>query len=289
MDQFRKNTIALYGKHGKDWLERLPAIRAAISKKYQLSALNPVSNMSFNYVCSGMQNEKPIMLKLGFDQQAFSKEADCLQAFEQYGSAKVIATEPGMIIMQKLDPGMTLKSYFPQKDDQALTILCKTILQLHKAQIPKHHHFFPLKKILSILDQDLDIPQKLLDSARALRDDLLLSTKKEVLLHGDLHHENLLQHGNDWKVIDPKGFIGDPLFDLCAFILGPIPELLQQNNRTGLIQKRIKICAHELQAPQQRIQDWLYVKSVLGWAWCLDDNMAPDYFKGCVSLLEKIR
>jgi len=31
-----------------------------------------------------------------------------------------------------------------------------------------------------------------------------------VLLHGDLHQDNILSHGDDWLVIDPKGVIGFP-------------------------------------------------------------------------------
>lgn len=41
-----------------------------------------------------------------------------------------------------------------------------------------------------------------------------------MLLHGDFHHDNILLSNNgDYVIIDPKGVIGDPVFDIPRFIL----------------------------------------------------------------------
>lgn len=42
----------------------------------------------------------------------------------------------------------------------------------------------------------------------------------------DLHHDNILQNGHAWVVIDLKGVIGEPAYEVSAFIRSPIPELL---------------------------------------------------------------
>ena len=63
------------------WVCRL--LTAELASKYQLTNLVPVSNMSFNYVVSGLQNEKPIIIKLGLDEKALSQEAACLQSLAQ--------------------------------------------------------------------------------------------------------------------------------------------------------------------------------------------------------------
>ena len=202
-----------------------------------------------------------------------------------HGTCELIACKPGMILKQKANPGTTLKEYFPDRDKQAVAILCQSVQQLQKAEIPKQHNFLPLKKLLTILDNDLTIPRDILSKARELRDDLLASTDTEVLLHGDLHHENLLKHDDDWLVIDPKGFIGDPVFEACAFIHNPIPKLLEQTKPIDLINQRVNACAEQLDFSTQRIQDWLYVKSILGWIWCLQDNTSPEYLKRFVNLL----
>lgn len=46
-----------------------------------------------------------------------------------------------------------------------------------------------------------------------------------MLLHGDFHHDNILL-GNDGEyiIIDPKGVIGDPVFDIARFILNEFDD-----------------------------------------------------------------
>ena len=114
---------------------------------------------------------------------------------------------------------------------------------------------------------------------------MLSTTTKKVLLHGDLHHDNILKNGDGWLVIDPNGFIGDPAFEPAAYLCNPIPELLQEDNANEIISNRIKLCSTELKIPEQRIADWLYAKAVLCWAWSLEDNLDPVYWP---KFLEKI-
>jgi streptomycin 6-kinase len=296
MSDFTTNIIAQYGARGEAWLAALPTITAGMAKKYGLTELVPVSNMSFNYVASGYQAAKPIILKLGLDNKALAKEAHCLKAYAAHDAAEVFASDEGMIIMERAVPGTTLKEYFPAREDEAITILCSVIKTLHQADIPKTHDFFHVSDVLKSLDKDLEIPHKLLTKARHLRDKLLATTDKTVLLHGDLHHDNLLYKGdgqawrrekNDdgWMVIDPKGFIGDPAFELAAYLCNPIPELLQESAAKQMILQRINSASAALDIPEQRIHDWLYVKSVLGWAWNLEDNHDPGYWP---LFLEKI-
>jgi len=285
----------MYNDEGKEWLDSLPDITAKIANEHNLSGLTPVNNMTFNYVASGYQNDTPIILKIGMNSKALAKEASCLKAFAKHAVAEVIANDNNMIIMQRAVPGSTLKDHFPDNDIDATKILCASIKELHKASIPEGHNFYHLSELFKTLDQKLAIPDEILTKAKHLRDDLLKSTTKEVLLHGDLHHDNILKNGDGWLVIDPKGFIGDPAFEPAAYLCNPIPELLQENHtpptprlrRTSaeIIENRINICSAELDIDYRRIADWLYAKSVLCWAWSLEDNLDASYWH---NLLENI-
>ena len=68
---------------------------------------------------------------------------------------------------------------------------------------------------------------------------------------------------------------------LCIFI----PELMPENQPRDIMGKCINICSAELGIDSQRIADWLYAKSVLCWAWSLEDNLDPSYWH---NLLENI-
>jgi len=281
----KQNIIKIYGAKGRQWLDSLPEIIAKIAGEHNLSGLTPVNNMTFNYVASGYQNDNPIILKIGMNSKALTKEASCLKAFALASVAEVIADDTNMIIMQRAVPGSTLKAHFPDNDIDATKILCASIKELHKASIPENHNFFSLSELFKTLDQKLDIPDEILNKAKHLREDLLKSTTKEVLLHGDLHHDNILKNGDNWLVIDPKGFIGDPAFEPAAYLCNPIPELLQENQPREIIENRINICSAELGIDSRRVADWLYAKSVLCWAWSLEDNLDASYWKEFLSIL----
>ncbi|MDF1758150.1 MAG: aminoglycoside phosphotransferase family protein [Legionellaceae bacterium] len=284
MLDFEENINNIYGELGCKWLANLPGIVKQLASKYSLTDLHPVDNMSFNYIAKGYQNSKPIILKLSLDNKGLSKEADCLKAFSNHGVVEIIAREDGCLIIEQAQPGTTLKEYFPSNDNDSLEIICKIIKKLHTSTILENNNFQYIEKLLKVLDNDLDIPKDVLLNARRIRDNLLSSTQNKVLLHGDLHHDNILKNGNRWLVIDPKGFIGDPVFDVCAFISNPIPELLEQDNPGEIINQRIGGLAKWLGYPEQRIRDWHYVKIVLCWAWCLEDNLDVEYWKHLIYL-----
>lgn len=43
-----------------------------------------------------------------------------------------------------------------------------------------------------------------------------------MLLDGDLHHFNILRaHRQPWLAIDPKGLVGDPAYEVGAFLYNP--------------------------------------------------------------------
>ena len=52
-----------------------------------------------------------------------------------------------------------------------------------------------------------------LQKARDIRNQLLATALDPVLLHGDLHHENIIKHGDNWVVIDSKAVTGNPAYE----------------------------------------------------------------------------
>ena len=286
MKELEKNIINLYGKKGKQWLANLPNLIAQVGTTYGLSNLNPVKNLSYNYVLSGFQDNQPIILKLGQDIDGLKQEAKALEAFLGFGVVCVIAENDGLLLQIRAMSGVSLKSYFPTKDNKAISITLNTMKRLHKAPIPRVHSFPNVKDWLSILDKDWEIPEKHIQKARALRDNLLKTSGKEVLLHGDLHHDNILQNGNDWVVIDPKGVIGEPAYEVAAFIRNPLPELLKHDNVQAIVNNRIMCFAEMLKLPERRILDWCFVQAVLSWVWALEDRYDATYFEQIIELLE---
>jgi len=274
---FESNIINIYGEKGQQWLDDLPKLITQVEATYGLSNLKPVEALSYNYVLSGFQGPEPIILKLGLDIDGFKREAAALMAFSGFGVVEVLIENNGLLLLECAVPGVSLKSYFPKKDDEAINITANVIKRLHKAPIPSHHPFPHIKDWLAVLDSDLKIPAQTLQKARELRDQLLKTAASDVLLHGDLHHDNILQNGNDWVVIDPKGVIGEPAYEVAAFIRNPIPELLNYPDAPNIIHNRVTRFAELLELPSQRILDWCFVQAVLSWVWAIDDGCDTSY------------
>lgn len=284
--KFESNIRNIYGLRGQKWLLNLPNYVKDIASKFDLYDLKAVPNLSYNYVLSGFQDNHPIILKFSLDSLGLKKEAHALECFSGFGAVNIIAKEDNMLLLSRAVPGISLKSYFLHKESEAIDIVCNLIKRLQQAKIIEGYYFPNIKDWLSILDKDWEIPLLYLQKARKLRDQLLASSCTDLLLHGDLHHDNILQDHNDWLIIDPKGVIGEIAYEITTFIYNPIPELLMQDDVTDIIQKRITRFSNNLNVSQTRIIKCCFVKIVLSWIWELDDGCDTRYFERMAKIFD---
>lgn len=282
---FQSNIISIYGEKGKAWLDALPQIVSAISSRLDLRDLQEVTNLTYNYVLSGFQGDNPMILKLGIDSEGLAREAFALKCFAGCGAVTVLSEDDGMLLLERTVPGTSLKSYFPDKEQESIEIVCGVMQKLHQASIPVAHNFPRIHDWLTALDKDWSIPDEHLQKARMLRDQILRTAGPDVLLHGDLHHDNILQNGNEWLVIDPKGVIGEPAYEVAAFIRNPIPELLNHADAPNIIQGRVTRFAELIGIPAKRIIDWCFVQAVLSWVWAIEDGCDTGYWERLVEVL----
>jgi streptomycin 6-kinase len=277
MNNFETNIVNLYGDLGRAWLVDLPAISLKSAEEHGLSDLKPLSDLTYHYVLSGFQGELPIIVKLGMNQEDLHREAGALRAFAGVGGVGVLAESQGLLLLERAVPGCSLKSYFPSQDEEAMKIAYGVMKRLHQAPVPKEG--FPhLKEWLAVLDGTWNIPSLYLEKARALRDKLLATPKEHVLLHGDLHHDNILQNREDWIVIDPKGVIGDPVYEVTSFIRNPLPELFASEEAARFIAKRITYFSKVMDLDPWHIHHWCYVQAVLAWVWAIEDGRDTLHF-----------
>jgi len=124
--------------------------------------------------------------------------------------------------------------------------------------------------------------------ARTLRDELLNTTDAPILLHGDLHHDNILAHDNNWKVIDPKGVIGELSYEVGCFIRNPLDDLPSHSDSLKIITNRINAFSKNLILDPDRIAKWCFVQAVLATVWSLEDNITPTSFKHLTDIFDEL-
>lgn len=262
--KFEQNILGVHGDKGRQWLAGLPHIVEEHAAEWRLQNLTPVSNLTYNYVLTGFQDTKSVILKLAPGADILKQEADALQAFAGYGAVSVLGQADGALLLQCAMPGRSLKGCFPEKSGKATVIACAVMQKLHCAPLPPNKRFPHMNDWLGALDQDWDMPIHYLKKARMLKKQLSATISESVILHGDLHHDNVLADGDDWLVIDPKGVIGVPIHETWTFID-------DAERDTQIISETFGYAAHH-------VRQWHFVHLVLAAIWNLQDRTSPKFF-----------
>lgn len=252
-----------------------------------------MKDMHTAYMVSGLRDDQPIVLKISPDEATLSQEAAALKYFEGAGIAKLHDSVAGALLLEQISPGESLASHFPKQDTDATKIFCDVITLLHQAYAPRTHTIklgFPhIRDWLKALDEAQEcINLYYLKKARKIRDYLLETSAAPILLHGDLHHFNILKHHEHWIAIDPKGVMGEPCYDVAAFIRNPISTLFDVPDIGLLLNRRIDQCAALLGFDRHRILLWCFVQTVLCWVWALEDFVDPKNYIRLIKIFDRM-
>lgn len=243
-ETFRNNIVDLRGEQGQKWLESLDDIVQNLAKKWNLSHLKAFSNLTYNYVLSGYQNGNvPVVLKVGIENDLLQKEAEMLRFFANYGAVTLIDSCDGALLLQRCVPGYSLTNYFPNDEENSIEIIANVIKKLHSASLKQNMSTVtPLKELLNDLYQLSNVAENYVAKARDFSESLLKTTTKNVVMHGDLHHDNVIydESAQSWKIIDPAGVIGDPTYEYTSFMINPIDKIWKRDNALSIIENRIQ-------------------------------------------------
>lgn len=280
MQKLTQNITGIFGTKGKIWLDHLPFIVERLRVRWNLSQLVPVDNMTYNYVVKAITNDnRRVILKIGCDDKSIEHERLALEHFEGNGSIKLIDDdkEYHALLLQQAVPGITLKSFYPAQADFVIDRYAETMKKLHAKPLPESHHFAHIRDWLTAIDS-VDsrlIPENLLKKAIRLKKELLGYPGQQIVLHGDLHHDNILNDGNDWLAIDPKGIIGEPEFEAAAFDFIHNAETTNALDVQKLFGERAARLAQKSNLSLQRIKNWVFVRLILAAAWSIEDKSDP--------------
>lgn len=109
------------------------------------------------------------------------------------------------------------------------------------------------------------VPSRFVEQALAAADRLLVDAR-EMILHGDLHYENVLAGERaPWIVIDPKGYAGDPAYELAPMLWNRWAEL--GDDPGGRIRDRFWALVDASGLDELRCRDWVVVRAVICVAW----------------------
>jgi streptomycin 6-kinase len=286
-DIFIERMYKLHGKQGAAWTEALPGLVDDCASRFGLSLELPFSNLTYNFLVRvKLRDGMPAVLKASCMKDELSREVRALLAFKGRGAVHVLNQDEewGVALLERAEPGTPLSIIMD--DACATNIFCEVFRRLHlpaptgSLYPSMRQHFAAIERYRQRLNDGniaVSLPESWVDIAEECLSYLVATTSEEFLLHGDLHHENILRHGEKhWTVIDPKGIIGDIHFDTIQY-------LLNYEERGGdcgqVLRRRIAIMADRLGLDPRRIAMWGVARGVLEACWAIEDG-GTDWQRG---------
>jgi streptomycin 6-kinase len=189
------------------------------------------------------------------------------------GAARVLAHDDEALLLERATSGRALSHLVRSgRDDEASGIACRVIERLHAARSTPLPDLVPLSHWFRDLTESAQ--DGLLGRAKTQALDLLASQTDVRPLHGDIHHDNILDFGaRGWLVIDPKRLIGDRTFDYLNLFCNPDFESASNPDR---FTRRLAIVTEAAHFDRQRLLQWLLAWCGLSAVWCLNDPEAVD-------------
>ena len=274
--EFVSNISDIYGELGKTWLKDLPIHIERICIQWNVQFVKPIPDLSYNFVgIVKIHSGVDAILKMAPVKEHIASEAHWLHCFTSGVATLYEYNElENAILMEQLKPGQSLKSLVKEgKDDDATRIICRTIknIQSHQIESFAFKHLSEMAYGFDLLIGHID--ERLISKAKTLFHEHTNDRKNDVVLHGDLHHDNILSSGDDWKAIDPHGYVGDPVFEVGPMIYNPLDgSFPKDKSLSEIVKRRIAILQEELPFDPQRIKDWTFCMALLSAAWTIEGH-----------------
>jgi streptomycin 6-kinase len=187
------------------------------------------------------------------------------------GAARVLAHDDHAILTERATGSRSLADMARHgHDDEASRIICGVAAKLHAARSTALSDLVPLSEWFAELAPAAASHGGVLLQAASAARDLLATQRDGCVLHGDLHHGNLLDFGTrGWLAIDPKGLIGERGFDFANIFCNPD---LAVATAPGRLARQASVVAESAQLDRSRLLRWILAYAGLSAAWTLSQG-----------------
>jgi streptomycin 6-kinase len=201
------------------------------------------------------------------------------------GAVRLIAADGHALLIERATGLRSLTAMATSGGDVgAAEILAETVAKLHAPRAsPPPDGLHPLRTwFASLFVRESELP--LLGRCAAVARALLGAERDLLPLHGDLHHDNVLDGGErGWLAIDPKGVVGERAYEVANLLGNPWPhgEIVHDADR---LRRLAALYAARLRLDVRRIIAFAFAHAGLAASWDMDDAGDPSYRLRCAEV-----
>ncbi|MBE0683172.1 MAG: hypothetical protein IH589_14785 [Anaerolineales bacterium] len=289
----------VFGKEGGAFIENIPQLIKDASTRWGLTDIQPVPNLSYNFVAFAKKGDEEVILKMGVPNSEQASEMAALRLFNGEGACQLLDCdeERGAFLLERLNPGIMLAEL---KDDDERTHIAIDVMQnlifrrggvtppLQNKFIQLSAWFDDLKTVRSKFDgRTGPFPKEIFERVESFLPELF-ADEDVNLIHGDFHHFNILKSERGWLAIDPKGVIGPAGYEIGPLMINPWNSLSDGTSFKVQTERRMDIFRERLGWEREKIIQWSVAHAVLSAWWDFQDDMDWEYSLNCAKVFSEI-
>jgi streptomycin 6-kinase len=262
-------------EQGRAWLCDLPSRVARCVERWglRLEAPYPQSLVSIVFAAV-LRDGSPAVLKIQWPHPESEHEHEALQLWNGNGAVRLLAydAKEHALLLERCEPGDHLSTVGVE---QALEVFAEMLPQLW---VPAGRPFRSLAEECAEWRKRLPaewelarhpFERALLDAALEAIDRLSSIQSAQLLLHQDLHRDNVLRaRRKPWLAIDPKPLAGEKEFSLA-----PIVRSYEFGHSRVDVLHRLDRLSTALRLDRERCRLWTLVQTL---AWAFDGALVSD-------------
>jgi streptomycin 6-kinase len=200
--------------------ESLERAASEIAKEWDIELGQPFASSDYAFVAPA-GDQAVLKVTSPLDDEA-DEEADALVLWNGGGAVRLLRADRRRraMLLERARPGDDLSTL---AEEEATSIAVGLARQLwREAGKPFRWIGDHVPRWLAQADRASNPAQELIGFARGCY--ASLEVGRSTLLHGDLHHHNILAAAGGYLAIDPKPMLGEPEFDVPPFLWNPIGQ-----------------------------------------------------------------
>jgi streptomycin 6-kinase len=290
--------VLAFAGRGPEWaafVERLPRMFRELSEEWELAVDGEPAHGHSSLVVPVRRAGEPAVLKLAFPDDESEHEALALQRLGGQGAVRLLSADPHRraLLLERLDP----------TDLDSLPVLeaCEVVAglydRIHVAAPPQLRRMTDYlarwTPRLRALPRDAPIPHRLVEQTLSLIGDLFADPGPQVMVHGDLHYQNVLAGDREpWLVIDPKPMAGDRHVEPAPMLWNRWEEAVATGDLRFALRRRFHTIVDSAGLDEELARDWVVVRMVHNMLWELEDQPTRpdrDWLTTCVAICKAVQ